>query len=764
MKRILSLLLILTMIVGLLPLLSFAEESDETTAQQETTPETEETTDADSAGDETNASSSTLPVEEMIPIPNDAAYYVGKSLSFAAADFLNSGFSAIQTQESADIHTDFINGAVLSVSVAGNTEFQAGSKAASNAPVIIEIYRQTAAQLPLAFSDLSNAEYPMLLKSLYESGFTNIIVDEQYDLDPVTNEGETMITMTVDGEAAFQNDVPLPVEIPITVTAHFPHSNPDDSFSAQGENGIYLPYSSEYYMRRNQNDCVQQLTELGFTNVIANAVTDVLWGSSQPEQVVGISIDGVRVFQNGDLFDANAEVVVYYHIPEFKFFVSEYKIKEGDTLTIPYYVGDGDDLTDITIKVENEDCLKQDSPYSFCGLKAGNAIVSAYYQDELLAECSVEVDPIPIESIAISDETISVGVGRTLDMPFTISPDNATRTGLEVTSSNPKIAAVELPEGETNTIHIIGMKAGNATITIQSSNKIGVKKKISVVEVLPEQITVTADTNDFYVGANGTLSAKFAPSDVTNQKITWKSSAPKVLKISGDGSYQALAAGEVTITATHPKGASGSIQIVVKPVLAKSLNLHSDWDSTKPFYRNNTMRLSAEILPENTTDKTITWTSSDESVVTVSTKGIVKAVAAGEATITATASNGIKRAFPISVAVSPQSFRVTASISMVSNDHVGNNWSTGFTFNNEPIRSGSTISIMPGETFSASGWAEDNDSNPDYGRYSETMELTSEMCRKGFTIEGDVDVRENGGRYSGHYAVWHLKMQFTPVG
>ena len=764
MKRILSLLLILTMVVGLLPLLSFAEETDETTAQQETTPETEETTDGDSAGDETNASSPTLPVEEMIPIPNDATYYVGKNLSFAVADFLNSGFTVIQTQESTDIHTDFINGAVLSVSVAGNTEFQAGSEAACNAPVIIEFYRQTAAQLPLASSDLSYAEYPMLLKSLYESGFTNIIVDEQYDLDPVTNEGEPMITMTVDGEAAFQNDVPLPVEIPITVTAHFPRGNPDDDISVQGENGIYLPYSSEYYMRRNQNDCVQQLMELGFTNVKANAVTDVLWGSTQPEQIVGISIDGVRVFQHGDLYAADAEVVVCYHIPEFRFFVSECKIKEGDTLTIPYYVGDGDDLTDITIKVENEDCLKQDSPYSFCGLKEGNAIVSAYYQNELLAECSVEVEPIPIEGIAIPDETISVGVGRTLDVHFTISPDNATRTGLEVISSNPKIAAVEFPEGEANTIRIIGAKAGNATITIQSSNKIGVKKQISVVEVLPEQITVTADTNEFYVGATGTLSAKFTPSDVTNQKITWKSSAPKVFKISGDGSYQALTAGEATITATHPKGVSGSIQIAVNPVLAKSLNLHSDWDSTKPFYRNNTMRLSAEILPENTTDKTITWTSSDESVITVSTKGIVKAIAAGEATITATASNGVKKAFPISVSVSPQSFRVTASISMVSNDHVGNNWSTGFTFSNEPIRSGSTISIMPGETFSAGGWAEDNDSNPDYGRYSETMELTSEMCRKGFTIEGDVDVRENGGRYSGHYAVWYLKMQFTPVG
>jgi hypothetical protein len=49
------------------------------------------------------------------------------------------------------------------------------------------------------------------------------------------------------------------------------------------------------------------------------------------------------------------------------------------------------------------------------------------------------------------------------------------------------------------------------------------------------------------------------------------------------------------------------------------------------------------------------------------------------------------------------------------------------------------------------------------GQYGETIELTKGMCKTGFTIDGDVNVRENGGRYSGHYAVWHLKMQFTPV-
>lgn len=767
MKRLICLLLILTMAISSLPLQSFAEEAEERTAQQEATLETEETVGADLAADETGASSSILPVEETTPIPNDAALYIGRSYSFAVADFLNSGFTAIRTQESTDIHTDSVNGAVLSVSVAGDTGFQAGNQVASDAPVVVEYYRQTVTPLPLASSDLGDAEYQALLKALYAAGFKNITVNEQYDLDPAAYEGKPTITMTVDGEVSFQNNFPLSVETPITVTAHFPQepnpSNPDDSDSAQGENRIFLPYSSEYYMRRNQNDCVHQLTQLGFRNIKSCAVADILWGPTQPEQVVGISVNGILAFQHGDLYDADAEVVVYYHIPKFKFIESEIKIKEGDTLTIPYYVEDGDDLADITIKAENEDCLKQNSPYSFSGLMAGNTIVSAYYQDTLLAECSVDVEPIPIESITIPDDTISVGVGRTQDMPFTIFPDNATCTGLEVTSSNPKIAAVEFLGGNALIVRVVGVKAGNATISIKTSNKVIAKKQISVVDVIPEQITVTADTRDIYVGATGTLSAKFTPSDVTNQKITWKSGAPKVLKVNSDGSYQALTAGEVTITATHPKGVSGSMQITVKPVLAKNLNLRSDWDSTKPFYRNNTMTLTAEISPENTTDKAITWTSSDETIATVSQKGVVKAIAAGEATITATTSNGVKKTYPVSVAVSPQTFRVSASISMRSNDHVGSNWSTGFTFNNEPLRSGSTVSIMPGEKFSAGGWAEENDSKPDYGGYSETIVLTNEMCRSGFTIEGDVDVRENGGRYSGHYAIWYLKLQFTPI-
>ena len=52
---------------------------------------------------------------------------------------------------------------------------------------------------------------------------------------------------------------------------------------------------------------------------------------------------------------------------------------------------------------------------------------------------------------------------------------------------------------------------------------------------------------------------------------------------------------------------------------------------------DGTERLTAAVTPDNAADKTLTWSSSDEAVATVSSEGIVTAVRAGHATITAVA-------------------------------------------------------------------------------------------------------------------------------
>ena len=381
-----------------------------------------------------------------------------------------------------------------------------------------------------------------------------------------------------------------------------------------------------------------------------------------------------------------------------------------------------------------------------------------------LPPTEVATEPLAeLEGITFLDGSYVVGVGRTVDIPFVLQPENAVSDDLEAFVDNAESAFLTFDKNGERIIQVTGVIPGEATITLRAGEAIVATKTITVAEVMPEGITINAEPQVPQVGSTGMLTAVFDPLDVTNQIVTWQSDAPEVLKINEDGSYEALSIGEATITATHENGVVGTLLMKVLPVEAERVQLNSDWDEGNSFTKGKTMTLTADVYPENTTDKSITWTSSDESVATVSDKGVVKAVAHGSVVITAMTSNGKTSTYEIRVDPTPQKFKVTYSIKMKSNDHVGSSWTKGCEYNGEEISSGTVLSIMPGETFSIFGWVEENDSRPDYGSYGEQMTLTNEMCESGFTIEGEADVRENGGRYSGHYAVWYVKITFKPV-
>lgn len=370
---------------------------------------------------------------------------------------------------------------------------------------------------------------------------------------------------------------------------------------------------------------------------------------------------------------------------------------------------------------------------------------------------------VEVESILFGYASYSLGVGRSADIPFAVYPENATNVTLEYTVNNTEFAEVTLDSMDARSIHVTGIAPGDMVITLKAGQDVIAETEIHIVEIIPEEITIVPDKIAPVVGSAGAFTVAYDPEDVTNRNVNWESSDPGILRVNPDGTYEAVSIGTAIITATHTSGVAGTIEIEVTPVVVESITLTSNWDAELPFCKNKQMTLSAEILPLDAADKTIIWESSDESVATVSGKGVVTAQFAGSATITATSANGVQCHYEVVVEPSPQKFRVSASISMKSNNHVGNKWTTGFEFNGEAIRSGETVSIMPNEIFNVCGWAQDNDSKPDYGAYRERLTLTGEMCTSGFTIEGEADVIENGGRYSGNSAIWRVKIVFTPI-
>lgn len=387
-----------------------------------------------------------------------------------------------------------------------------------------------------------------------------------------------------------------------------------------------------------------------------------------------------------------------------------------------------------------------------------------------LSESDTEASSVPptlppaeIERISFIEEAYTVGVGRTMDIPFILYPENANIATLEASIDNTENAILSFEKKDRCIVQVTGLTPGNATITLSAGDAIIATSIVTIEEVMPEEIRISANPQSPEIGSSGVFTVTFVPSDVTTQDIEWQSDNPNIIKVNDDGSFDAISIGEATITATHKCGITGTLLINVLPIEADSVSLTSSWEESKPFYKNDSMALIAVVYPENTTDKTITWMSSDETVATVSDKGVVKAVSAGSATITATASNGVQATYAITVTPSPQKFRVITSITMKSNDHVGYSWSSGFEFNDAPLSYGSIVSITVGDTFTVCGWAMENDSKPDYDCYLENLTLTNEMCKSGFVVEGEFWVTENGGRYSGSHATWYVKVTFTPI-
>lgn len=162
-------------------------------------------------------------------------------------------------------------------------------------------------------------------------------------------------------------------------------------------------------------------------------------------------------------------------------------------------------------------------------------------------------------------------------------------------------------------------------------------------EVSVTGISLSEDDIELIEGQTHTLVATVLPENATNKAVEWKSAVPDVATVTGDGVVEALAMGATTITATTQDGGfKASCRVIVKKKLihvqSVSLNLPSI-----TLTEGGSVILGATVLPANADDRSVTWSASPESVVTVEQNGhngIVTAVGPGEGTVTVTTNDG----------------------------------------------------------------------------------------------------------------------------
>ncbi|MDE6485097.1 MAG: Ig-like domain-containing protein [Duncaniella sp.] len=386
----------------------------------------------------------------------------------------------------------------------------------------------------------------------------------------------------------------------------------------------------------------------------ADTTDDTVWWESSDPEVASIDDDGyLSALKLGTTTltavsgDGNVTSLTLTVTPPAAEAVTlnsdEAELYDGETFQLQATVLP-DNASDKSVKwtSSDEDVASVDDTGLVTALKPGESTVTATTVNGLSATCKITVIPVSVSGLTITPDKVDVTEGLTVDLTAVIEPHNATDKTITWTSSNTAVATVD--NGT-----VTAVTPGNATITA-TANGINATCEITVVEVSvePESITLNSDKAELVEGESLQLTATVEPDHATDKTVTWKSSNEDVATVGTDGLVTAIAKGSAIITATNSKGHSAECAITVISAVhvAESIELNSDMAN---ITEGDTIELTATISPETTTDKTVSWTSSDPSVATVDENGVVTAVAEGSCTITATTSNGLSDSCAITV-------------------------------------------------------------------------------------------------------------------
>ncbi|MCQ2288181.1 MAG: Ig-like domain-containing protein [Muribaculaceae bacterium] len=264
----------------------------------------------------------------------------------------------------------------------------------------------------------------------------------------------------------------------------------------------------------------------------------------------------------------------------------------------------------------------------------GSAIITATTTDgsNKSASCAVTVK-ISATGISLSKTSLTLEKGSTSTLTATVSPTDATNKNVTWTSSNTSVATVS----STGIVTAIG--PGSATITTTTTD--GSNKSAScavTVKISATGISLSKTSLTLEKGSTSTLTATVSPTDATNKNVTWTSSNTSVATVSSTGVVTAIRPGSATITATTTDGSnkSASCSVTVK-ITATGISLSK---TSLTLEKGSTSTLTATVSPTDATNKNVTWTSSNTSVATVSSTGVVTAVGSGSAIITAKTADG----------------------------------------------------------------------------------------------------------------------------
>lgn len=280
---------------------------------------------------DTDTNTSDLPTEPIITTastPIAATDCVGKDYSSIKSDFSSAGFTNIKVEKVEDLkgsESDKLN-TVESISVNGNAEFTQEQEFKKTDEVVIRYHAYEKCTVTIHVDFIPNLIFSTYDVELLWNGIEKGTLEhgEDQDFEFTVDPGEYTIAFESAESSSVKGEVSLTVDCDIEASYKISCYSDKvrvetlyvDRLTELAEGEVKLDVAASEYKYENYEDVTTALKTLGFTNIKYNVLYDIVFGWTDEGEVESVSIAGSSDFNRGDVFIADAEVIITYHMPE----------------------------------------------------------------------------------------------------------------------------------------------------------------------------------------------------------------------------------------------------------------------------------------------------------------------------------------------------------------------------------------------------------------------------------------------------------------
>ena len=338
-----------------------------------------------------------------------------------------------------------------------------------------------------------------------------------------------------------------------------------------------------------------------------------------------------------------------------------YLISNGSELAyLAQQVNSGNRYENVHFKLTNDIYLNDTTDWELWGKTGSSSAGKADTRDEAIEATeqdkgdkmdepiAIPVRPAPkteLESDTLSDALNAAGQSNTFvsmgSYPWRV--DSTTYDGRTAAQSGNYNVSFEPADARIAAVNangvVTGVSAGETTITVTTED--GGFTGACTINVYSQAVTgVTIEPSEaeLTVGSSTKLTATVLPENATNKNVIYSVDDESILSVDQDGNITGLSLGTATVTVTTEDGGfTASTEITVIPVQVTGVGVSPEAASVG---LGHTIQLTASIKPSNATNKNLSWSVSDETIISVDDRGTVTGLSLGTATVIVTTEDG----------------------------------------------------------------------------------------------------------------------------